>query len=301
MSSLLQPTSHNPHARRSLFLGSFRSGCPQLGLLVEFDDAGALTVDDFSPDRIDMFRTDIHKPNSTDGTSGAKSEATTQRQQHWQVLLAQKARTYHVTYDGSTAFWQTPVPLKMWGLFDVQRRLSEFEVREWVGGLNSAKALEAWWYRWTPMLQADIVMVGANKNRQPGDGREAKPVAAFMPPPLPKSRLHERFYFLGLCVRNRAGLFPCPAHGVMKMRPATWPQPSENIGRLPFAVRAESEGGVLEMLLPEFKITFDESVCFSENPSPHTMVGEMRFDLPAGNISSQFNPYLHRSLGMSPC
>ena len=296
----IAPTRHNPRARQALFVGTFRSGCPLEGLLVECEDASNLCAEDFhigssawpagagntasAPSvcsrsvagnsiegrslKSSMKQTDSFTDGGTyDSTGDAEEEEVPT---DWQALQARNVRAYSVCYDGSAAFWQSPVPCKQSGLFDMRVKLCEQEAESWDRRLDAPKSLQKWWYSWSPKPLPETT----EKASAPGpiDGSPAEPA----PKVLLSIETFESFLFLGLCVRNRDGEFPCPKQGVLKMLPPIGPGTLGTLGV--YAANPE---------LLEFEASFDGRVGLADNPSPLDLHGVKEFEIPR-NVTNSY-------------
>ena len=246
---------YNPHSGQSLFVGAFSNGCPLAGLLIECEDYKALTLSDFAP----QFslpaagRRGLEEAMEEPGWEGKRTD-------YWRGLLGQRIRNYEVEYDGGSALWQSPVPLTQSGLFSLRTKLCEHVATKSSGKLTDANSLTTWWYSLTPKPEpaasakkkASESLEGDDK----GDGDEAR-LPAPSPPEPDTLKTYEHFLFLGTCVRNAQGLFPCPVSGLQKMLPATEPGGS-----------GLSDGSKIGKDLFEFEVSFNGKVWISDNPIP---------------------------------
>ena len=266
------PSPYNPHLRQSLFVGAFRKGCPLSGWLVECEDYRTLTTEDFGADLVDESKSckvDESKSCKVDAAGGRKVQGI-----DWKSLQERKARTYEVEYDGTSAFWQSPVPLKKAGLFDFRTRLCEHAVPKRAKKLTDPKSLEEMWYAWVPDPDAPLPASATERdqegsNEQPdhsnAKGDQLPSQKDFTEPDFTKETTFESFRFLGKCVRNGAGRFPCPLEGKQKMLP------SDTTGSL--------DGQ------DEFDVEYDGRVWIVDGPAPTAFRARREYLIPEGERS----------------
>lgn len=265
------PSLYNPRAGQALFVGTFKNGCPLSGLLIECEDYKALTPNDFTP------KFSLPAGQNKGAEEGAEEPGWEEkRADYWSGLLGQKIRNYEVEYDGGSAFWQSPVPLKQSGLFDMRGKLCEHEPAKCSGKLTDKRSLEAWWFSRTLVPNPDEAAKKkkAKAPKSPNGDDEDEEDAADRPPPPPpepeKLKTFEHFLFLGTCVRNAKGLFPCPLSGIQKMLPATEPGGS-----------GAADGGKMPPDLFEFEVAYTGKVWIGDNPSPEGQTSAKKYLIPA--------------------
>ncbi len=186
------PSQHNPHSAQTLFLGEFQNGCPKDGIVIECMDFRKLLPENFAMQ---------HEADAKD-------------------IHAQTFRVYEVSYDGVTAFWQLPVPIRKQGLFDLMVKLCEYEVRRVDKPLSHNQSLVDIWYNWIPNIKKEKKVIPSHSL---DEDKEDDQIAGADPPALnnaaPKSMKFETFYFHGTCVRDKLGQFPCPKEGFLGIFP----------------------------------------------------------------------------------
>ena len=156
--------------------------------------------------------------------------------------------------------------------------------------LDDARSLVEIWFKWefaTAEAEAEAAAAAAKKA-----AAERKAAAAKRPAAEKKAAgddedgaddgagreardpltTYERFLFLGECVRNRHGLFPCPKAGALKLLPAAAParrdDPAVYLG-----------GDALAPGLWEFRARFDGHVSAAYHPVPEEIRSEALYPL----------------------
>ncbi len=138
-------------------------------------------------------------------------------------IYALPFRVYQVTYDGVSAFWQLPVPNKKRGLFELKIKLCEYELCRVDRPLVHKRTLEEVWFKWIPKpvpqsakrKEKEKLKTSTEGEADNGTADEAEtPVPARA---LPKEIMFETLHFHGVCVRDKAGNFPCPTEGTLSL------------------------------------------------------------------------------------
>ena len=172
--------------------------------------------------------------------------------------------------------------------------------------LDDARSLVEIWFKWefaTAEAEAEAAAAAAKKA-----AAERKAAAAKRPAAEKKAAgddedgaddgagreardpltTYERFLFLGECVRNRHGLFPCPKAGALKLLPAAAParrdDPAVYLG-----------GDALAPGLWEFRARFDGHVSAAYHPVPEEIRSEALYPLaPVPKGATPMHPAPHR-------
>jgi hypothetical protein len=258
INTLKRPSPYNPRSGQTIFVGTFKNGCPLSGLLIECADYKDLTPEDFKAN----FGV-LEEEARVTGEAGEKAGWAEESTKRWKKLQECKVRNFQVEYDGSCAFWQVPVPLKQIGLFNLRTKLCEHVAVKWNGKLTDKKALEHWWYAWKPKPETDAEK-DAKKKKKPDnadkkvdDGNDKSVLQSSKPREPEKVKTFESFLFLGVCVRNEQGQFPCPLTGTQKMLPANEP-----------GCQGTNDVCNLTPELFEFEAIYNGKVWIADNPPP---------------------------------
>ena len=227
------PTSpHNPYNTQMIFLGRFQNGCPTDGLVIECSDFRELNTESFTIKQCEA------------------------------AAIDQICRVYDVTYDGVTAFWQSPVPEKKRGLFDLKIKLCEHEMSRVDRSLAHRRSLEEIWFKWIPNPKKE--KKDNTKTIAGGDEDDDKNADVETPVPkeAPKHVTFEEFYFHGTCVRDKKGQFPCPTDGTVS-----------------FVKISGSPKNLKKETLVEYKVKFNPSS--SQTPTLQLIEGKAKYAIPA--------------------
>jgi hypothetical protein len=331
INTLKRPSLYNPHSGLTIFVGTFKNGCPLSGLLIECADHKDLTPEDFKAN----FGV-LEEEARVTGEAGEKAGWEEGKIDFWKKMMSKRIRNYQVEYDGSCAFWQSPLPLKQIGLFNLRTKLCEHVAIKWNGKLTNKKSLESLWFTWTPNPETDskkgekslcfTCTPKTETDSKKGAKKEKKslcftctPTLCFTCTPKPKTdskkgaekekklpsppagadsddkeeedatvlepqkpaepaklKTFESFLFLGVCVRNEQGLFPCPLIGTQKMLPATEP---DKLGLL--------DGTDLPANLFEFEAMYDGRVWINDDPIPSRLESVKEYSIGTKNGENQ--------------
>jgi hypothetical protein len=261
------PSPYNPHSRQVLFIGTFKKGCPTSGLLVECEDLAELAAENLcfsDAEHAGMERDSAH----TGSQCSFDTKATGDQTIDWKALRAKRTRVYEVEFDGGSAMWQSPVPLRKTGLFNMRTKLCEYAVTKCGRKLTDKKSREEWWYAWTTEAESkeSEKTAGGEKAGKPEvahGGEEDEPTvlpANKREKPM-KEKTFENFLFFGTCVRNAQGQFPCPRIGRQKMLPA--------------ATGVDMVDGLME-----FEAQYNGQVWINDHPAPTVFKTEEEYLIP---------------------
>ncbi len=180
----------------SLFVGEFTAGYPTHGVLLEGENVLETTPDDI------IMASKMCNDH------------------HTSIIPSCPCRVYRVLYDGSSAFWQHPFPVEKVGEFEIRVKLCQYETRALVKTFFSSEKIDDVWYKVT--LSSDgtkkpNLMSAKRDDQEDGeDGAAAKQAPQLNAAPHSRTRkLYKIVRFRGMCVRNKAGLFPCPTEGIL--------------------------------------------------------------------------------------
>jgi hypothetical protein len=168
-----------------------------------------------------------------------------------------------VQYDGRSAFWQHPIPVEKIGEFEVRVKICQYEVRALVKSFFSSEKIEDVWYKVSSTSPAtkgtkEPNILSAPDDDKDGDGDSAKHSEHSVTPHVRTARLYKIMKFRGTCVRNKAGLFPCPTVGILY-----------------------DEDQRLE-------VVYDGKLPLSDFPKPTSVHGEYTCDVPCTDPSCKF-------------
>jgi hypothetical protein len=184
----------------SLYIGDFVMGNPTQGVQLEGEDILQLTQDDI--------------------TLATKDEEALTRS-----APSGSCRAFRVIFDGKSAFWQLPAPFEKIGEFEVKVKICQFETRILEKTYFRGGKIEDTWYR--PLLEpSKTITVSENESKTQdidcnefGEAKEIAEEASRTATDAPRHVLKEKLYkamrFRGTCVRNKAGIFPCPTKGTL--------------------------------------------------------------------------------------
>ena len=194
----------------SLFIGKFSCGYPTYGLLLEGESVSDMKADDI------VLRSENAKSaqaNQVNSTSGAAPAGVTGHQK----TSSTACRVSRIAFDGRSAFWQQPTPIEQVGEFQARVRSCEYESRELIKTLFTTEKIEDIWYKVVPKSQKEINLMNANPDTEEDVGEQAsaplKPTALAASGGSRLEKLYKTISFHGICVRNKAGYFPCPILG----------------------------------------------------------------------------------------